>query len=338
MCSSDLAVQSGMTITTDQAEQYLLSDLTEKFVPSVRTNTRALITQSMFDALCCFTYNVGTGNLNKSTLLKDLNSSKYLDAASGFLQWTKAGGVELAGLVKRRTAEKDLFLADGVPNEAGELPEQQSSTSSSSTTSASTNSADSNTSATQSSSSVLGFSDPNRKYPLYFNEPDTNRLARHEEINKSIVYKKEAAQLKSVQAADGSTWDQSPIPYNASYPFNHVMQTESGHVLEFDDTPHSERIHMYHKSGTFTEIDANGTQVNRIVGDGYEILERNGFVQVHGSLNVTVDGASNILVKNAMNLSVDGVTTVNLYNDAIMNVSGDMSLKDRKSTRLNSSH
>ena len=153
------AVQSGMTITTDQAEQYLLSDLTEKFVPSVRTNTRALITQSMFDALCCFTYNVGTGNLNKSTLLKDLNSSKYLDAASGFLQWTKAGGVELAGLVKRRTAEKDLFLADGVPNEAGELPEQQSSTSSSSTTSASTNSADSNTSATQSSSSVLGFSD-----------------------------------------------------------------------------------------------------------------------------------------------------------------------------------
>lgn len=318
-------VQAGMTITEAQAEQYLISDLNDKFVPSIQRNTRALITQSMFDALCCFTYNVGPGNLNKSTMFKDLNSSKYLDAASGFMQWTKAGGVELAGLVKRRGAEKDLFLSEGIPNSAGELPEQtQDSTSSASSTS--TASSDSNTSATQSSSSTLGFVDPNKKYPLYFDEPDTNRLARHEEINKTIVYKKEAAQLKGVQVADGSTWDQSPIPYNASYPFNHVMQTESGHVLEFDDTPNSERIHIYHKSGTFTEIDANGTQVNRIIGDGYEILERNGYVQVNGSLNVTVDGAKNIYVKNAMNLNVDGVTTVNLYNDAIMNVSGDMSL------------
>lgn len=314
-------IQAGMTITEAQAEQYLLSDLTEKFVPSIQRNTRALITQSMFDALCCFTYNVGAGNLNKSTLFKDLNASKYLDSASGFMQWTKAGGVELAGLVKRRTAEKDLFLADGIPNSAGELPEQAPSTAATTTA---TPSADSTTAATQSSASVVGFADPNRKYPLYFDEPDTNRLARHEEINKTIVYKKEAAQLKGVQVADGSTWDQSPIPYNAQYPFNHVMQTESGHVLEFDDTPNSERVHIYHKSGTFTEIDANGTQVNRIIGDGYEILERNGYVQVNGSLNVTVDGAQNIIVKNTMNLNVNGVATINVFNDAYLNVSGSL--------------
>jgi lysozyme len=313
-------IQAGMTITEAQAEQYLLSDLNEKFVPSIQRNTRALITQSMFDALCCFTYNVGAGNLNKSTLFKDLNASKYLDAASGFMQWTKAGGVELAGLVKRRTAEKDLFLADGIPNSAGELPEQASTAAATTTTP----SADSTTSATQSSASVVGFADPNRKYPLYFDEPDTNRLARHEEINKTIVYKKEAAQLKGVETADGSTWDQSPIPYNAQYPFNHVMQTESGHVLEFDDTPHSERVHIYHKSGTFIEIDANGTQVNRIIGDGYEILERNGYVQVNGSLNVTIDGAQNINVKNAMNLNVNGVATINVLNDAYLNVSGSL--------------
>ena len=247
-------IQSGMTITVQQAEEYLLSDLNTKFVPNVQRNIRALITQSMFDAICCFTYNVGSGALGKSTLLKDLNSSKYLDAASGFSLWTKAGGVELAGLVKRRTAEKDLFLKDGVPNSAGELPETSSTDSTSQTQTQSSNSnttaaqsSNSNTTATQSSSSTLGFKDPNGKYPLYFDEPDTNRLARHEEINKTIVYKKEAAQLKGVEVADGSTWDQSPIPYNAQYPFNHVMETESGHVLEFDDTPHSERIHIYHK-------------------------------------------------------------------------------------------
>lgn len=323
-------IQSGMVITEAQADQYLLSDLNTKFVPSIQRNTRALITQSMFDALCCFTYNVGTGNLNKSTLFKDLNASKYLDAASGFMQWTKAGGVELTGLIKRRSAEKDLFLADGIPNSAGELPEQTTST----TTSSATPSADSTSTATQSSGSVMGFGDPTRKYPLYFDEPDTNRLARHEEINKTIVYKKEAAQLKGVQVADGSTWDQSPIPYNAQYPFNHVMQTESGHVLEFDDTPYSERVHIYHKSGTFTEIDANGTQVNRIIGDGYEILERNGYVQVNGSLNVTVDGAQNILVKNAMTLNVNGAATINVFNDAYLNISGSLNASVSEAFKL----
>ena len=322
-------VQEGMTITKEEATNYLLADLNEKFVPTIKRNVRALITQSMFDALCCFTYNVGGGNLNKSSLLKDLNSSKYLDSAAGFMQWTKAGGKELSGLVKRRSSEKDLFLKDGIPNEAGELPEEQKSASTQQSPAA--NSPDT---ATQSSASVLGFSDPNRKYPLYFNEPDTNRLARHEEINKTIVYRKEAALLKGIEVADGSTWDQSPIPYNSSYPFNHVMQTESGHVLEFDDTPHSERIHLYHKSGTFTEIDANGTQVNRIIGDGYEILERNGYVQVHGSLNVTVDGANNVLIKNAMNLTVNGTATINVTNDAYLNVSGSLNASVGESFKL----
>jgi GH24 family phage-related lysozyme (muramidase) len=317
---NDQPVVEGMTITKLQAEQYLLSDLNTKFAPTVQRNTRALISQSMFDALCCFTYNVGGGNFNKSSILKDLNASKYLDAAAGFMQWTKAGGVELAGLVKRRSAEKDLFLAEGVPNVAGELPPTTQSAQSQGVTEGI-----STTGSTQPASSTQGFVDPNGKYPLYFNEPDTNRLARHEEINKTIVYKKEAAIDQGVEIPNG-TWDQSPIPYNAQYPFNHVMQTESGHVLEFDDTPNSERIHMYHKSGTFTEIDANGTQVNRIVGDGYEILERNGYVHINGSLNVTVDGAQNLYVKNALNMNVDGAARINIFNNANIAISGNANL------------
>lgn len=323
---NDAAVSAGLTITKAQAEAYLLSDLNTKFVPVVQRQVRALITQSMFDSLCCFVYNVGQGNLAKSTLLKDLNASKYLDAATGFMQWTKAGGVELAGLIKRRSAEKDLFLADGVPNTAGELPESAPVSNVPSSNSSDT--------ATQSSASTQGFVDPSGKYPLYFNEPDTNRLARHEEINKTIVYKKEAAILQGVESADGTTWDQSPIPYNAQYPFNHVMQTESGHVLEFDDTPNSERVHIYHKSGTFTEIDANGTQVNRIIGDNYEILERNGYVQVNGSVNITIDGAQNVIVKNGMNLNVNGVANINIGSDANLNVSGSLNIAVGESFNL----
>ena len=171
-----------------------------------------------------------------------------------------------------------------------------------------------------------GFQDPNGRYPRYKNEQDTNRLASGNNLGRTIVLEKEAALKTAVPIANGGTWDQSPVPYNAVYPYNKVTQTESGHVTEFDDTPGSERIHFYHKSGTFTETDANGTQVNRIVGDGFEIIERNGFVYVQGALNVTVDGAMNLRTDNIFNLEVSGAANINIYNDANVNVSGNANM------------
>jgi hypothetical protein len=171
-----------------------------------------------------------------------------------------------------------------------------------------------------------GFKDPTGTYPLYVKEPDTNRLAINNNIESTIIIQKEAALDTGVRIANGGTWDQSPPPYNAQYPFNHVYQSESGHIMEFDDTHGSERIHLYHKAGTFTEIDANGSKVNRIVGDNFEILERNGFVHVKGSLNVTVDGAYNVRVDNTLNLEVSGNALINIFNDAEINVSGNANL------------
>lgn len=173
---------------------------------------------------------------------------------------------------------------------------------------------------------VGGFMDPTGKYPLYVKEPDTNRLAINNNIESTMIMQKEAALDVGVRIANGGTWDQSPPPYNAQYPFNHVFQSESGHLLEFDDTAGSERINLYHKTGTFVEIDSNGTQVNRIVGDGYEILERNGYVHVRGSLNVSVDGAYNLRVDNTLNLEVSGNALINIYDTADVNISGDANL------------
>lgn len=171
-----------------------------------------------------------------------------------------------------------------------------------------------------------GFMDPTGTYPLYVKEPDTNRLAINNNIESTMIIQKEAALDVGIQIANGGTWDQSPAPYNAEYPFNHVYQSESGHILEFDDTSGSERVHLYHKAGTFVEIDANGTQVNRIVGDGYEILERNGFVHVKGSLNVTVDGAYNLRVDNTLNLEVSGNALINIFDTTDINISGDANI------------
>lgn len=172
---------------------------------------------------------------------------------------------------------------------------------------------------------VTGFCDPNMKYPLrkYIGEPDTNRLARGR-IDGTIVEFKDEKRLTSVETANGFAWNQVDIPYNAKYPYNKVMESESGHVLEFDDTPDNERVHLYHRKGTYTEIDANGTQVNRIVGDGYHIIDRNGYIYIAGECNVTISGIARVLCENDAFIDVNGDTEINLKQTAKLNVANDL--------------
>ena len=95
-------------ITQERAEAILRHHL-DDFGKQVQGLVKTPMKQSQFDALCCFAYNVGVGNLKSSTLLKLLNQGKYKEAGEQFLRWDKAGGVSLPGLVRRRHAEKDLF-------------------------------------------------------------------------------------------------------------------------------------------------------------------------------------------------------------------------------------
>lgn len=167
---------------------------------------------------------------------------------------------------------------------------------------------------------VIGFKDPNNKYPLKSRlfEQDTNRLARG--VSKgTIVDKKNSRRIRNIPKAMGKgSYDEPPAPFAARYPFNHVFESESGHIQEFDDTPGFERTHFYHRKGTFTEVDANGTEVHHIVGDGYHIIERNGSVYIKGECNITVDGDTNIFCRTDANIEVSG--------DAKMKVGGDFDI------------
>ena len=102
-------VTVGMKITKAQAEQLLVFDL-EKFEKSVNNAVKVKLTQCQFDALVSFTYNVGAGNLVKSTLLKKVNAKDFIGASNEFKKWNKGGGKVLAGLTRRREAEKKLFM------------------------------------------------------------------------------------------------------------------------------------------------------------------------------------------------------------------------------------
>ena len=67
--------------------------------------------QGRFDALVSFSFNAGLGNLQRSTIRMKANRGEWEDAAEAFMQWTKGGGKELPGLVKRRKDERSLFLS-----------------------------------------------------------------------------------------------------------------------------------------------------------------------------------------------------------------------------------
>lgn len=174
---------------------------------------------------------------------------------------------------------------------------------------------------------VLGFRDPNMKYPLreLINEPDTNRLARGR-VEGTSVQTRDNTRVTDVPTADRGEWNQPPIPYNSKYPFNRMFASESGHLQEFDDTPDNERINWMHRSGTFTEVDSNGTQVNRIIGDGYEIVDRNGYVYVRGAYNITSEGFTTILVNADAHIRVAGHTQLDFEQDVDMNISRDFNL------------
>jgi lysozyme len=101
-------VHDGQTITQAQADALLLADC-KRFVDGVNSVVKVPLNQNQFDALVSFCFNLGVGSLKTSTLLEKLNRKDYLGASNEFLRWNKAGGQVLAGLTRRRQAEKELF-------------------------------------------------------------------------------------------------------------------------------------------------------------------------------------------------------------------------------------
>lgn len=194
-----------------------------------------------------------------------------------------------------------------------------------------------------------GFSDPNKKYPLGgaqleadtatlagtftthgLREPDTNRLARTDgatilgllsQSHPVAVQKLTDIKIPNfpgvpheglpVRTANSpATWDEPfSEAVNAQYPFNHVFESESGHIQEFDDTEGSERIHTFHKAGTFEEWYASGDAMRKVVGNDYEIILGDDDTLVKGNLNLTV--------KEKARIRVNGLVDIEAVNDDV---------------------
>jgi len=173
----------------------------------------------------------------------------------------------------------------------------------------------------QKNPSSRGFTDPNGVFPKYANEPDVNKLARGQ---NTVAY-----------TADVSIGEPAS-PYAAQYPMNKVIETESGHKIELDDTPGAERIRVVHKSGSFTEMHPNGDVVHRQLNK-YDVILADDQCHVQGKVNLIVDSdvdwyvrgeldifsAGNMSFKCGGNISFDAAggysesaSTINMNTDA----------------------
>ncbi len=155
-----------------------------------------------------------------------------------------------------------------------------------------------------------GFYDPNGKYPEVIDEPDVNRLSRNDSDKPhDVLASKESGRTTNVTMANGGVWSEPTSAYNATYPYNHVKETESGHIKEFDDTADNERIHEYHKSGTFYEVQPDGTKVTRVVGENYMIVAKGNDVNIKGNCNLTIDQNCTTYIKGDWDILVGGNKT-----------------------------
>lgn len=103
-------VPNGPAITQAKADADLLANV-QNAVYAVNHYVAIALNQQEFDGLVDFVFNAGSGNFATSTMLKKLNCGDIAGAANEFEKWDMAGGQHLAGLLRRRIAEKTEFLS-----------------------------------------------------------------------------------------------------------------------------------------------------------------------------------------------------------------------------------
>jgi len=156
--------------------------------------------------------------------------------------------------------------------------------------------------------------DEGKEYPNkdYDNEQLTSRLIRNENIDKTLIQQKKdwidigqkdiptskhtTTGLGEDKNVDEEKFTEPETKYDTQYPYNNVLETESGHIFELDDTVGKERIHIAHRTGTFKEIFPDGMEVNKIVNDYYFVGMKNVFDHVENNKWETIDAGYKLYV------------------------------------------
>ena len=180
-----------------------------------------------------------------------------------------------------------------------------------------------------------GFYDPNFRldadgqptnisvYPKEMGEPDTNRLAvndpkkQHSSLSQRVIDQINNKNIptadfdevgSSIVASDTDNWSQPSITYNAVYPYNHVFESESGHIKEYDDSfiidkdgirTNHYRIYERHSGGTSYEIDTAGNRIDLNMASYFNITNKDNKHYIKGNSDVTIDGRHKVYINKS---------------------------------------
>jgi hypothetical protein len=139
-------------------------------------------------------------------------------------------------------------------------------------------------------------------YPNRLDEPDLSRLATGINLEKDTTFSsKKASQAlnNSIPTASGNTFSEPSVNYTAKYPYNHVQESESGHVIEIDDTPSNERLHFFHRSGSFIEMLPKGDVIFKSAKNLYQITHGSSYSHVLGSQTITIDKGMELYINKS---------------------------------------
>lgn len=169
-----------------------------------------------------------------------------------------------------------------------------------------------------------GFRDPDGQYPTQqrLGEPDVHRLARGVSDETLVTTKNQERDL-AVPTALGGTWSEPVSPYNAQYPHNHVIATHGGITIELDSTPGSTRLHLYHPSNSFIEIDSDGNMVVKNNAEKYEIVASGKNIHIKQQRNITIDASSKKKIQDNEQIEVGQSKQEEIGEDMFQTIGND---------------
>lgn len=164
--------------------------------------------------------------------------------------------------------------------------------------------------------------DPNSIFKSWLPSESTG-----EDLDQSSVYVRNVQSDGDTRGVANTTHDLPRSGYEAKYPHNRVYRSESGHVMEFDDTPGSERINMFHRSGSAVEFLKDGSVNVVTIGDDQKISYANAFEYTRGSKTMAVGQSLNIKVHGSVNLEVDnGDVNIDAHNNVNLRSAGKIAI------------
>ena len=182
----------------------------------------------------------------------------------------------------------------------------------------------------------IGFNDPGtnsdkpeRPYDLNEGEINTNRLARGE--TSGTLIEKRKNEIDSIPIARNRGQEEPESPYDAEFPYNYVEESESGHLVEIDDTPGSERVNITHKDGNFIEMHPEGDQVIKVQRDQYTVVIKDNYLYVKGNLNISTDSEMAEYVGGDHTSQILGDEEINILGKKSETISGNDTLKVKRS-------